>query len=323
MNVAVVGLGSMGKRRIRLTKEIDPNIKIYGIDNNKDRQIEASKLYDIEIYNSLDEISIDIAAVFVCTSPLSHGSIINQCLKRKCHIFSEINLVDDMYDENIALAKSNNKILFLSSTPLYKKEMQYIKEYFSNKQNINYVYHIGQYLPDWHPWESYNNFFVGDKRTNGCREIMAIEFPWLINAFGEVLKFNVCKSKMTSLNIDYDDNYMLQFEHVNGVKGSIVIDVVSPKAVRKLEAYCEGKYISWDGTPDSLYVYDHTNKENLNIQLYSKIDHKSGYSDFVVENAYRDEIAAFLNAINGDESKCLYSFEKDKGIINLINKIEG
>lgn len=323
MNIAVVGLGSMGKRRIRLTKEIDPKIKIYGVDNNKDRQIETSKLYDIETYNSLDDISIDITAVFVCTSPLSHATIISQCLKRNCHVFSEINLVDDMYDENVALAKSNNKVLFLSSTPLYKNEMQYIKKYFSNKHNINYIYHIGQYLPDWHPWESYNNFFVGDKRTNGCREIMAIEFPWLINTFGEVLKYNVFKSKITSLNIDYNDNYMLQFEHVNGIKGSIVIDVVSPKAVRKFEAYSEGKYISWDGTPDSLYVYDHTNKENINVQLYSQVDHKSGYSDFVIENAYRDEIDAFLNAINGDKSKCLYSFEKDKDIICLINKIEG
>ena len=44
---------------------------------------------------------------------------------------------------------------------------------------VNYIYHIGQYLPDWHPWENYKNFFVGDKRTGGVREIFGIDLPWL------------------------------------------------------------------------------------------------------------------------------------------------
>ena len=34
MRVAVIGLGSMGKRRIRLIKQIDENIEIIGVDLN-------------------------------------------------------------------------------------------------------------------------------------------------------------------------------------------------------------------------------------------------------------------------------------------------
>ncbi|MDE6927475.1 MAG: hypothetical protein K2P06_01985, partial [Muribaculaceae bacterium] len=66
-----------------------------------------------------------------------------------------------------------------------------------------YIYHVGQYLPEWHPWENYQDFFVGDKRTNGCREIMAIEFPWLIETFGEIREVSVLHDKMSHLNIDY------------------------------------------------------------------------------------------------------------------------
>ena len=38
---------------------------------------------------------------------------------------------------------------------------------------------LGQYLPDWHPWESYKSFFVSNKKTNGCRELFAIELHGL------------------------------------------------------------------------------------------------------------------------------------------------
>ena len=45
MNIAVVGLGSMGKRRIRLIREMYPEYSIIGIDSREDRQEEAKRLY--------------------------------------------------------------------------------------------------------------------------------------------------------------------------------------------------------------------------------------------------------------------------------------
>ena len=38
MNVLVIGLGSMGKRRIRLISEMYPMYDLYGVDNRKDRR---------------------------------------------------------------------------------------------------------------------------------------------------------------------------------------------------------------------------------------------------------------------------------------------
>ncbi len=322
MNVLVVGLGSMGKRRIRLIKKNANNVNIAGIDSDPIRRKECEERFGIETFDAIANVKYKIDSVFVCTSPLSHANIITECLNNGWHIFSEINLVNDGYEKNIKLAKEKGKVLFLSSTPFYKKEMQKIKEIFSPVSKSNYIYHIGQYLPDWHPWESYNNYFVKDKRTNGCREIMAIEFPWLIDLFGNIDEFSVVKDKITNLDINYNDNYMIHFKHNNGNKGSIIIDVVSPKATRKLEIYSEDKYVSWDGTPESLYFFDRIAKKGTRFDLYMKVDHNDNYSDFVIENAYEEEIRAFFNCING-ENVSLYSFEKDKNILNLIDKIEG
>ena len=102
-------------------------------------------------------------------------------------VFTELNLVSDGYDALTAKAAEKGVPLFLSSTMLYRAETQYIKaQVQAFEKSVNYIYHIGQYLPDWHPWENYKNFFVGDKRTGGVREIFAIDLPWLLDAFGPV-----------------------------------------------------------------------------------------------------------------------------------------
>ena len=320
MKIVVIGLGSMGKRRIRLIKEMYPEYEIIGIDGREDRRDEAAGLFSVPCFASVSEISGSIDCAFICTSPLSHSSIIGECLNRGWHIFTELNLVDDGYEENMRLAKEKNRCLFLSSTFLYREETRFIRSRIDTKKQWNYIYHIGQYLPDWHPWENYTNFFVGDKRTNGCREIMAIELPWLIGAFGEIEKVQAVSDKMTSLNIGFDDNYMILITHGNGNKGVLIVDVVSPAAVRRLEAYAENAYISWNGTPDSVFEFDPQTGKLINVKLNEAAEHKDGYSKFIVENAYRNEIREFFEAVL-DKKEPLYGFEQDKRILGIIDSL--
>lgn len=320
MNIAVIGLGSMGKRRIRLVQEMYPKFQIIGVDGREDRRKEAYTKFGISCYENLNQSDVKIDSVFVCTSPLSHNKIIADALTKGCHVFTELNLVDDGYEENINLAKTKGLVLFLSSTFFYREEIRYIRGQICNEQKWNYIYHIGQYLPDWHPWESYKDFFLGDKRTNGCREIMAIELPWLLGTFGDVEKINVLSGKQTDLNIDYNDNYMIQLQHSNGNKGSLIVDVVSPCAVRNFEIYTENRYITWSGTPESLKVYNPQTKLLENISLNEETEHIEGYRAFVVENAYKNEIREFFDVVLNGKTP-LYGFEQDKHILQLIDSI--
>ena len=323
MVVCVVGLGSMGKRRIRLLQERN-DVEIIGIESNEQRREDVARLHGILCFESIDAAMEykRADAAFICTSPLSHAKVISACLNYGLHIFTEINLVADGYCENMQLAKEKDVHLFLSSTFLYRPETQYITEKVKQCNcPLNYNYHVGQYLPDWHPWENYKDFFVGDKRTNGCREIMAIELPWLCGTFGDVVDFHVISNKMSDLNINYNDNYFIQLVHKNGNKGVLVVDVVSPVAVRKLELYSEHKYIEWTGTPDSLKEYN-TNEDSLQqVSLNEKEEHKEGYRAFVVENAYKNEIREFFDVVNNHKIP-QYDFNQDMQILKLIDALE-
>ncbi len=322
--VLVVGLGSMGKRRIRLIRQYDPSINIVGIDSQESRRKECKELYGIQAFSSIQEAigSVAVEAGFVCTSPLSHRAVITGLLNNGLHVFTEINLISDGYREMMTLAKEAGKELFLSSTFLYRNDIRYMIDRVKNEK-VNYIIHIGQYLPDWHPWESYKNFFVGDKRTNGCREIMAIDFPWILSAFGRVKDTHVRSSKDSDLDLDYADNYIISMEHENGSKGVVVCDLLSRKAVRSALIYSDKLQISWNGVPDSLSEYDIENKCDKKVETYTEeLDHQSAYAANIIENAYLEEIKTFFGLIDHTK-RALYSFEDDLYTLFLIDKIEG
>ena len=319
MKVVVIGLGSMGKRRIRLIRELDKKIEIIGVDSDHVRCREVFEDLEIKTYQDLDEAvcSEKLDAVFVCTSPLSHCAIIDKLLKKDVYIFTELNLVSEGYDRFI-----NENKLFLSSTFLYRDDIRWMIDRVKGKR-VNYIYHTGQYLPDWHPWEDYRKYFVGNKKSNGCREIMAIELPWLIDAFGTLLDIKVVSDKMSDLEIDYNDNYMLTLLHENGTVGMLAVDIVSRSATRSIDIYNEELHIKWDGRPDSLIDFDINNKIFNSIKVYESVQHRDGYSSNIIENAYKAEIEAFFDYMAGNRDAALYDFKKDRVVLELIDRVEG
>ncbi len=323
MNILIVGLGSMGKRRARLIRQVRPEAALAGVDLAPARRAEAQAL-GIAPYESIEAAAAAqrFDAAFVCTAPLTHAGIIDTLLDHGLPVFTELNLVSDGYDALIQKAAQKGLPLFLSSTMLYRAETQYIKRQVAGfGKPVNYIYHIGQYLPDWHPWENYKNFFVGDRRTGGVREIFGIDLPWLLDAFGPVSGVTAQADTLSTLEIDYPDSWFVLLRHANGAKGMLAADVVSPKAVRSFEVFGEGLHLFWEGNPKALYRYDAQSKEKAPVSVYERFEHDARYSDNIVENAYVDEIVNFFGVLDGRE-QARWSFEKDKAVIELIERIE-
>lgn len=325
MQAIVIGLGSMGKRRIRLLQQNFPDISITGVDTNQERILFCEKEYHIESFYSLTSAlemhCYDYA--FVCTSPLSHAVIIKVCLENSINVFTEINLVTDGYQENMELARLKKVKLFLSSTMIYREEMKYIKEAVKQYNGLLcYNYHVGQYLPDWHPWENYTDFFIGQKRSNGCRELLAIELPWIMKTFGPIDKVQVQKTKVTKLNIDYEDCYMILIHHINGAIGTLVVDVVSREAIRTLRIFGENLFMQWNGTPDSFAVKNIETGNLETVNLYEKTNQLSMYNKTIIENQYVSEMQQFFDEVN-HMKETIYGFEDDLETLECIDKIEG
>lgn len=324
--IVVIGLGSMGRRRLNLLKGLRPELRLCGVDLEENRRRQTEEAFSIPVYASLAEAvqTEHPDAAVISTSPLSHADLIRECLLAGLHVFTELNLVSDGYRENVALAKAQNRVLFLSSTFLYRREIRYIiNRVHSCEKPLNYRYHVGQYLPDWHPWENYKNYFVSDARTNGCRELLAIELPWLTAAFGPIADIQTIHGKCSGLQLPYDDSYMLLLRHEGGHMGSLCVDVVSRKAGRQFEMYGESLCLTWQGNPDSLYEWDVAEKTDRQVRTYEDtVQHQQGYAGFIIENAYTAELSAFLSQIE-QGTVPPYCFEDDLITLQWIDRIEG
>lgn len=324
MKGLVVGLGSMGKRRVRLMQTFFSDIALCGVDSAPARRDEAAAQFALPCYASIEEACAAWAPQlgFVCTSPLSHAAITTQLLEQGLHVFTEINLVADGYAHNTALAQQKSLVLFLSSTPLYRRETQYIEDAVRRADApLSYQYHVGQYLPDWHPWENYTDFFVGERRTNGCRELLGIELPWMARAFGNIQSAAAVAQRLTSLRIDYPDRYLITLTHAGGITGQLAVDVVSRKATRALTVVGEQLFLRWNGTPDSLSVYDFDSKSDVAVDTYDTVQQDSRYANNIIENAYVDELAAFFDTLAGKPAR-RHTFEADAVLLGVIDRIE-
>lgn len=322
MKILVVGYGSMGRRRIRLYKQIDKDAEIICVDSNPER---IKQIFEdgYKAYEKLeDAINQKPDFAFVSTSPLSHAEIIPVLLKNKINTFTEINLWSKNYDQMIRLSKENDVKLFLSSTMLYEETIKRIKDIVKKEKSpLTYIYHVGQYLPDWHPWESYKNFFIGKKESNGCREIYAIQLPWIIDTFGEVKNVHKVSHKVTNLDIDYDDSYITTFEHKNGNKGVFVVDVVSRLATSYLEIIGEKIHITWDGSNDGLKIFDIQKKQVETFVGYEDFEHNENYASNIAENPYLEEIKDFIGYVRNERIP-KWSIEQDYSVLKLIDEIE-
>ena len=151
------------------------------------------------------------------------------------------------------------------------------------------------------------------------REILGIDLPWLLDAFGEVESLTVRCDSISGLGLPYPDCATLLLRHASGAQGVLAADVVSPKAVRNFECFGDGLHLFWEGNPKALYRFE--GGEKRFVDTYTSFEHDSRYSDNIVENAYVDELANFFAVLQGEEAP-RWSFEKDLVAIRIMDAVE-
>ena len=89
MRVVVIGLGSMGRRRIRLMQAMVDAPEIVGVNRSVDRRVQAEKEFGIRTFATLAEAiaAAQPQVAFLCTAPASHGPAVMECIASGLDIF--------------------------------------------------------------------------------------------------------------------------------------------------------------------------------------------------------------------------------------------
>ena len=186
--ILVLGLGSMGKRRIRNLKALAIN-NIVGFDLREDRRVEAFEKYNIEVVDSFEEgiSSFKIDAFIISLPPDIHHIYMKKALDLSIPAFIEASVIDTDFEEIIAESKEKDICLAPSCTLFFHPAIKKISQIIKNGELgviSNFIYHSGQYLPDWHTYENVSEYYVSNKETGGGREIVPFELTWITLVLG-------------------------------------------------------------------------------------------------------------------------------------------
>lgn len=240
MKFLVVGLGSMGKRRVRNLQALGFTA-IAGFDVRPDRVAEAVERYGIRGFAAFETALAEFAptALVISTSPAEHMDYAWAAFERGIPCFIEASVVHA--DRVLALheaSRSRNLVMAPSCTMRYFPGPKKVKELLAADavgSVLYFNYQTGQYLPDWHPWEKVEDFYVSRRDTGGCREIVPFELTWLNDLFGTPEPAALVKARRGDFEADIDDVYHCLLRYPQGIVGNVTVEVLSrPAATREL-----------------------------------------------------------------------------------------
>ncbi len=307
MKFLVIGLGSMGKRRIRNLISLGYH-EILGYDIKKDRMIAAKKEYGIQVFNSLkSSLSQNPNLAIISTWPNTHLKYVKLVTKNKIPFFTEVNTEPDHIKKIIDQIKKHRTIGISSMTMKFHPAVQTIKKFIDkNKLGKIYLcnYHSGENLEDWHPWENIQDYYVRNISMGGGRDQAVFEVEWIFWLFGKPKDVMAKTTKLSKMPARIFDTYNMTFSLNKLPVANILVDVIQRPPNRILRIVFEKGLIEWNWISGLVRIYD------SKTRTWKEFAHGEGYKGFNVEEMYQKELKEVIHSIKQGKNY-VHTFEDE------------
>ncbi len=322
MKFLVIGLGSMGKRRVRCLKSLGHS-DIIAFDIKSERRTEAEKTYGIATTDRLEALKMAaIDAFIISVPPDRHLDFMKLAVEHNKPAFVEASVVRDGLEELNQAALKKKVLIAPSCTLRFHPAIKDIKRIVQSGQYgkfTNFSYHSGQYLPDWHPWEKVADYYVSQKDTGGGREIVPFELTWLVDVLGFPEKVTGFFGKTMDVGADIDDTYVLSLKFKQGF-GNLIVDVASRYAVRSLVLNMERGQIVWRWDEATVNLYEADNQRWVAFKQ-REASAAAGYNKNIIEDMYIEELGTFISAAQG-KGKFPSTLTDDIEVLKILYRAE-
>jgi len=325
MKALVIGLGSMGRKRVQVLTE--QKLEVFGADIRQDRRAYIEKEYGIKTFESFEKgIEIKPDVLIICNMPNEHLQYVKYGLENEIHTFSEENCVSEfsLMDEVIRLSEKNKAVIAAPSCsfrhhPCVQMIKKIIDDGVLGDKNKGFItYHCGSYLPDWHTYEKISDYYVKDKETGGGRDMIVFEYEWLQWIFGDVKSVMANTVKYGAYEADIFDTYQIISDFEGGNTASVAIDVLLRWSNRYFRYVTEYGEIYWDYNSHYINVFD---ARDGKWRIIPEAPISGPYKGWNQMDMYRDEIRHFISATKGEAEYCTnYRNEKRLSLITLASE---
>lgn len=323
MRILVVGLGSMGRRRLRNLTHIGGH-ELAGLELNDARRNEVVADTGITGFaNFEDALAWQPEALVISTPPDHHAEYQLAAAEHGLPFFTEASVVLDDLDEVISAVERAGVVACPSCTMRFHAGYQKLAERIAAGaigQPLAFTHHVGQWLPDWHPWEDYRTFYVAKRETGAAREIVPFELNWLTGLFGEVTDLNAMVTKRSTLEADIDDIYSAVVRFASAVEGTFMIEVISRPAIRQARIFGEQGTLIWDWSAREVREWTAAAGEWTVHPDPPPVQGPGG--EWVAENMYIAEMEGFLRAVRDGQDAWPLTLRADRRLLRTLVTME-
>ena len=231
MKILIIGLGGIGQRHARnLRALLGDSVEIIAYRVRRlthvvtptmgaDQERNVEEVYNITTFHLLEEALAqkpDIA--YVCNPSSLHVAVTRACLLAGCDIFLEKPLADslDGTAELVSLAHTRQRICMvgyqLRFHPCVIRLAEIVRSgVLGNLLGVRAT--IGEYLPNWHPYEDYRIMYAARADLGGGVVLSQIhEFDYLYSLFGLPSRIYALGGHWSDLEIDVEDTASILME---------------------------------------------------------------------------------------------------------------
>jgi len=299
MKVSVIGNGSIGRRHLRNCNLIGSELgitELRGFDTNPQRRAQAKEeVKDLVVATSLAEAVRGADIVFMCVPTSLHISVLQEMgAAGQHHLFIEKPLSHTLAgcEQLVFGMERAGKVLHvgyvLHHHPLLKK----VKEILDSGtlgRVLSVRAEAGFYLPYWHPWEDYRDFYMSWKSGGGGALLdISHEINYLQWMFGDIDEVKGFVDTVSDLEITSDDIAIAILLFKSGIYGQFHLDLMQ---------FDESRYCKIIGT-EGVLIGDLT-KNTIRTSKRDVKDWSETRFDVKFDDIYFDQLRAFFAACRG------------------------
>jgi predicted dehydrogenase len=262
--ILIVGLGSIGKRHLRLVRECMPNADIRVLR----RRIHLEKINFADgCFDSLqDACDFQPVVSFIANPAPFHVDTSVALLSSGSHLIIEKPLslsVSSSLDVLGAMQKYS-RFVHVGYNLRFSDSLNYFSEVIHSNvlgKPLSVRCEVGQYLPTWRPGTDYRaGVSARHELGGGVLFEFSHEIDYLRWIFGDFQWVSACISRQSSLDIDVEDSSSLMFGFVpdhngNSLVASLNMDFIRHDKTRVCTVICEKGSLRWNGIDGLVEIY--------------------------------------------------------------------
>jgi predicted dehydrogenase len=247
--ILIAGLGSIGCRHLR-------NLRGLGVDQillYRSRPEPLKEAPELPVFTDLSEALAARPEVVVVSNPNAfHLQVALPAAQAGCDLFIEKPLSHswDGVEEFLATVRQRGVMTLVGFDLRFDPGLLKVKELLaagSVGRVLTVQAQVGQYLPDWHPWEDYRRGVSARHATGGGVILDLIhELDYLLWLNGDVSQVACFADRVSSLEIETEDAAAILLRFANGALGTVSLDYLQRAPSRTCRIVGEAGTICWD-----------------------------------------------------------------------------